>query len=47
VQVPPQPVLDTGALADEVLAMVKQQLDLERLLVQPGARQRGCPVFCV
>ncbi len=46
---PPQPVLDTGALADEVLAMVKQQLDLERLLVQPGARQRvdtftnGCP----
>ncbi len=33
---PPQPVLDAGALGDEILAVIGEQPDLERLLVQMG-----------
>ncbi len=39
VQVPAQAALVIGAGANEVLAMVEQQLDLHRLLVEIGGRQ--------
>src|SRR3954447_14270613 len=35
VQQPPQPVLDPGALPDQVLAMVEQELDLPLGAVKP------------
>jgi len=41
VQVPAQPALDGGALAHEILAVIEQQLDLERPLVELGRGQ--CP----
>jgi hypothetical protein len=40
VQQPAQPVLDSGALGDEVLAVIEQQLDLSRRALQDRDRQR-------
>ena len=40
VQKPAQPVLDAGALGDEVLAVIEQQLDLARRALEPRDRQR-------
>ena len=36
---PAQPVLDAGALGDEILAVIRQQPDLHRLLVQIRGRE--------
>ena len=36
---PPQPVLDAGALADEILAVVEQQPDPHRPLVEVRGRE--------
>ena len=40
VQQPAQPALDAGPLADEVLAMIQQQLDLARRALQGRHGQR-------
>jgi hypothetical protein len=43
VQVPAQSILHAGALADQVLAVVAQQLDLQRPLVELRAGQTVHP----
>ena len=36
---PPQPVLDAGALSDEIVAVIADQPDLHRLLVEIRGRE--------
>ena len=42
---PPQPVHDPGPLGDEIVAVVEQQADLHRRLVQIGDRELLDPVL--
>ena len=42
---PAQPVLHAGALGDEVLAVIRQQPDLHRLLIQMRGRETLDAVF--
>ena len=44
VQMPAQPALDPGALAHQLLAVINQQLDLQRCLIDGGHRQRVNPL---
>jgi hypothetical protein len=44
-QMPPQPVDHARALDDEVVAVIKQQADLHRLLVQVRDRELLDPVL--
>jgi hypothetical protein len=44
-QMPAQPVHDAGPLGDQILAMIRQQADLHRLLVQIRDREPLDPIL--